>query len=369
MLRHGGHNNLFRDREGNLWTTLFGSGGENLIAINPGMVQLDMDDDGRILPLRGDARAFNIFATNQYNTVKWKYTFTSPASDWFQKKYKDALWAEGNGGFGNAPIVRKTYISPNRTIWNTHDIWLRKTFNAGNITPEEIDKMLLFINHDDGADVYINGIFIANYPGAISQYHISKISDEAKKSIIPNGDNVIAIHAWNNNGAQFIDAGIISWKGSIYTYSKRSNGNGLLGHYFNGLNFNTKAHQRIDKYINFNWAQSPDASVKTDSFSVRWTGQIEPMYSEKYTFYVNSNNGVRLWINGQKLIDSWRSQTPNEFSASISLQAGKKQDIILEYFNVKDIAKIKLEWESASQYRRVVPQSQLFAVDVNSEFK
>src|SRR6185503_19824374 len=63
------------------------------------------------------------------------------------------------------------------------------------------------------------------------------------------------------------------------------NGNGLTGEYYNGSNFNTPAFKRIDPNISFyEWSKGVHHAVTGDRYSIRWTGQIQPQYSEAYTF-------------------------------------------------------------------------------------
>ena len=64
---------------------------------------------------------------------------------------------------------------------------------------------------------------------------------------------------------------------------------------------------RTDATVDFAWPSlsSPDPSVDSETFSVRWTGQVQALYSEMYTFYVRADEGVRLWIDGQLVIDHW----------------------------------------------------------------
>ena len=45
--------------------------------------------------------------------------------------------------------------------------------------------------------------------------------------------------------------------------------------------------------------------MSADTFSVRWTGQVQPQFGETYTFHVTADDGVRLWVRGQLLIDRW----------------------------------------------------------------
>lgn len=138
-------------------------------------------------------------------------------------------------------------------------------------------------------------------------------------------------------------------------------GTGLSGNYFNGMNFETSVLNRVDATINFDWAFGSPASgvVNADRFTVRWTGQVQPKYSGEYTFYVTSNNGRRLWINNQLIIDKWLDDT-GENRGKIFLEAGKKYNIKLEYFESTSAATCKLEWSSFLQGREVITKSQFY---------
>ncbi|TRX21666.1 T9SS type A sorting domain-containing protein [Flavobacterium franklandianum] len=146
------------------------------------------------------------------------------------------------------------------------------------------------------------------------------------------------------------------------TIGDNGSGEGLYGNYFNGMNFGTPVFSRKDATINFNWGDgSPNIAVNTDRFSARWTGQIQPKYTGEYTFFVNSDNGRRLWINNQLVIDAWIGDWGVEYSGKITLEAGKRYDIKLEYFEEVGGADCKLEWSHSSQFREVIPASQLYA--------
>src|SRR5205823_5631639 len=63
---------------------------------------------------------------------------------------------------------------------------------------------------------------------------------------------------------------------------------------------------RTDATVDFDWGGgSPAAALPVDRFSARWTGRVEALLTEAYTFYTTSDDGVRLWVNGQPVIDSW----------------------------------------------------------------
>ena len=144
------------------------------------------------------------------------------------------------------------------------------------------------------------------------------------------------------------------------------NGTGLHGAYFNGTNLANLVLERTDPDINFNWgAGSPATGIATNQFSVRWTGSVQPRYSEVYTFHLTADDGCRLWINNQLLIDKWRNDSGTEMSGSIAMTGGQQYSIRVEYFENTTYARAKLEWESASQSREVVPTGVLFADNVS----
>ncbi|MFO8008462.1 MAG: PA14 domain-containing protein, partial [Candidatus Brocadiia bacterium] len=139
-------------------------------------------------------------------------------------------------------------------------------------------------------------------------------------------------------------------------------GDGLTGDYYDNMDFTSHALTRVDPTVNFDWGSgSPDPSMGADTFSVRWTGQVEPLYSETYTFRTRSDDGVRLWVNGQSVIDNWTDHAPTYDSGTISLSAGTKYDVQLDYYENGGGAVIELYWSSASQAEEIVPQSQLYS--------
>nr|WP_231869930.1 PA14 domain-containing protein [Paenibacillus riograndensis] len=138
--------------------------------------------------------------------------------------------------------------------------------------------------------------------------------------------------------------------------------NGLQAEYFSNMQLSgAPAVVRTDAVLDFNWRLgSPDAAIPTDFFSVRWSGKIKPLYSETYQIYTTSDDGVRVWVNGTLVIDSWMKQSGTERTGSISLQAGQLYDIKVEYYENQGDARARLMWESPSQVKETVPASALF---------
>ena len=179
------------------------------------------------------------------------------------------------------------------------------------------------------------------------------------------------LYFWVND--EFSSSGLHRWKinnpasVSELTVSVNlpsgSNGTGLTGQYFSGSNFDTPVSQGTDLAVNFNWgAASPGAGIPADNFSVRWTGLIEPRYSENYTFTVAKEDYARLWINGALVADGW-STSGGSATGSVALTAGQKYNLLLEYRETTGNAKVSLKWQSASQALEVVPYRQLYPSD------
>ncbi len=139
-----------------------------------------------------------------------------------------------------------------------------------------------------------------------------------------------------------------------------SPGGGLMGDYFYGTGFNSLAFSRVDGAVDFDWGTgSPDPSMGPDAFSVRWTGFVMPRYSETYTFTTTSDDGVRLWVGGNLLIDNWTDHAATEDSGAVALEAGRPYEIVLEYYENGGDALIKLYWSSPSGPREIIPAERL----------
>ncbi|MFC4776267.1 NPCBM/NEW2 domain-containing protein [Paenibacillus sp. GCM10023252] len=144
-------------------------------------------------------------------------------------------------------------------------------------------------------------------------------------------------------------------------------GTGLRGEYYDNADLTNSKLVRTDNKVEFDWVNgSPDPLVGSDTFSVRWTGQVQAQTSEVYTFYTNTDDGARLWVNNQLIIDKWVDQSPTEWSGSVSLAAGQKMDIKLEYYENGYGAAAKLYWSTPTIAKQIIPQSQLYAAQGGS---
>ena len=139
-------------------------------------------------------------------------------------------------------------------------------------------------------------------------------------------------------------------------------GTGLTGHYFDTKDFEGPSITRIDPTIHFEWrGEAPFSSMDSDLFSIRWTGYVEATESARYTFTTISDDGVRLSVCGQQLIDDWNDHSETENSGSINMSAGQRCPITLEYFEGYGWASIALFWQYNQYAAQLIPKQQLYA--------
>lgn len=137
---------------------------------------------------------------------------------------------------------------------------------------------------------------------------------------------------------------------------------GLRGKYYAGNNFENFIFERTDAAVNFEYgAAAPDARLPADNFSIRWEGTVTPQFSETYTFSVEHDDGIRLWVDNltTPLIDSWTVNGTH--TGNIALTADVPVQIRLDFRDHVSVAKVILRWSSASLPLEVIPQSRLLA--------
>jgi hypothetical protein len=118
------------------------------------------------------------------------------------------------------------------------------------------------------------------------------------------------------------------WKGSYYA-----------NHDLSGL----PLFQRNDQAINFDWGNgSPRADMPADDFSVRWTRQLNITQAGTYRFHAASDDGVRLWVDGQPVLDAWRDGHAVHEADAI-LMTGQ-HDLRVDYYEHLGQALIQVTW-------------------------
>ena len=120
---------------------------------------------------------------------------------------------------------------------------------------------------------------------------------------------------------------------------------GWVGEYFDNPDLaGDPVLVRDDEGVDFVWgAGSPDAALPSDAFSARWSRTLE-MAAGTYHFHIRSDDGCRLIVDGQTLIDQWHDSPEVAYTGDIYLSQGEHQ-IVAEYFEHFGTGAISLWWE------------------------
>lgn len=140
---------------------------------------------------------------------------------------------------------------------------------------------------------------------------------------------------------------------------------GLTGTYFPSTNLTGKGVSRIDPYIQFYWAPAaPISGIPATNFSARWSGALIVPTTGAYTFYIEADDGMRLFIDETLVIDKWTwalSSGIDHAAKPLTLTAGKHK-IVVEYNQATGGAKAVVRWSGPGITKRVIPQTSLESV-------
>lgn len=134
---------------------------------------------------------------------------------------------------------------------------------------------------------------------------------------------------------------LLLWSFKMPLYAQQ----GLKGYYFDGANFERFVTMRIDPNINFVWRNKPPVSgVTPDKCSIRWEGFLNAPETGNYVFSAKVDDGIRIWVNNQLLINGWQLNDMGNFQGAIQLQKGNSYPIKVEYFNALFEGEINVMW-------------------------
>ena len=103
---------------------------------------------------------------------------------------------------------------------------------------------------------------------------------------------------------------------------------------------------REDETLDFDWGEgAPDTTIPADNFSARWERHLNVAADEtgNYIFTVEVDDGVRLWVGEELLVDSWIEQAKTSYQATMSLSEGQHL-VRVEYLELTGAASISVSW-------------------------
>lgn len=195
---------------------------------------------------------------------------------------------------------------------------------------------------DDAMRVYIDNSLVMDY-WYDSQEHTATVDrfmsegeHDIKVDYYEAGGVATAIFNW-----QLIGAGGGGGGGSFYPNWK--------GEYFTNPTLSgAPALVRDDRYLSHNWGTgSPAPGIPADNFSVRWT-RTYSVVPGTYRLTVTSDDGSRVFVNDQLLLDNWRTQATTTATAVVT-SAGNSFNARVEYFDSWGDALIDVRLDLISQ--------------------
>jgi uncharacterized protein YraI len=182
---------------------------------------------------------------------------------------------------------------------------------------------------DDGVRLWVNNSLV------IDNWKNQSLTTKSADLDLPNGSVPIRMEYFDSTGGAHahlswsqVNVNIVNWRGEYYNNSSLSGGPSVI---------------RDDANINFNWGDgSPASGINNDNFSVRWTRSMV-LNPGRYRFTTSTDDGVRLWVNNQLIIDRWYNQALSNGNGEVELYGGPVS-IKMEYFDSTGGAQANLSW-------------------------
>lgn len=129
-------------------------------------------------------------------------------------------------------------------------------------------------------------------------------------------------------------------------FNRKGEPGSLTTEFYNGIHFDTLVTTDEREKIDFDWNDgvSRPRGVNQYHYSIRFSGKIAPKESGIYTFLTTSNDGIRVIIDGKKVIENWTDHGATVDIGEIELQANKQYSIQVEYYQTLGQAIVKLAW-------------------------
>lgn len=188
---------------------------------------------------------------------------------------------------------------------------------------------------------------------------------------LPDGDLLVYTCGWNNvpvyrvSGWKDLSRQEGTVKLSAPLQGAAAQGKGLTGEYFAAPDFSgNPVLRQIDARIWFEPGRKgfpwPKPESGAAAVAARWTGSLEPLFSEDYTFSIYAKGAVRLWLAGKLLIDKKDSgKLTKYFALPVKLSAGDRYPVKLEWSGAAE-GELHLNWQSMSQQIEHVPVTALY---------
>lgn len=241
----------------------------------------------------------------------------------------------------------------------------RDNFGArwtGSVTIPTDGTYTFYTQSDDGVRLWIDGQAVVN------NWTDHGTTENSGTRTLTTGAHTVALEYYEKGGGAVCK---LLWAGpgiskqtipaSALTPSSGT-GEGLTGSYY-AIDPKQLAFSRVDATVDFTWGGgSPDILVSNDRFAATWNGTVTAPVDGSYLFHTISDDGLRLWVNNQLLIDRWSDHSATEDTGTITLVAGQSYAIRVDYDENGGDATCRLLWTPPGQTKVVIPATALTPV-------
>ncbi|HEY3486318.1 MAG TPA: PA14 domain-containing protein, partial [Ilumatobacteraceae bacterium] len=197
---------------------------------------------------------------------------------------------------------------------------------------------------DDGLRVFVDDVPI------VDMWHPQHTNFSVDVDI-PAGTHAIRVEYFESGGdaAAVVDYARIGGVGPHTV--------GFAGEYFDNRDLSgTALVTRHDETVDYDWGiGSPDPTIPVDNFSARWT-QTTDFAEGNYVFSVTADDGVRLYVDGHRLIDKWIYQGPTTYTTAVALPPGE-HTVVMEYFEAGGGAVARLDYHTTTDPAPPLPST------------
>jgi len=148
--------------------------------------------------------------------------------------------------------------------------------------------------------------------------------------------------------------------GELWSFTTFGPGLGVKAAYFRGTEpWGEPLLTQVEETIDHSWGSGEIVADLSDGVSARWTANLKAPFSETYQLITTSDDGVRLWLDGRRVIENWTTHGSTDDVADVELTAGQTYLLEMEWYDDTGGAVAILSWQSPSIPRQVIPAGPL----------
>lgn len=191
---------------------------------------------------------------------------------------------------------------------------------------------------------------------------LQNIALQIADNFIVNFGGKVSRIDWSSWSTLRTSAAVLIWQRSVPSDGSNLS-TGLYGEYFADTSFSSLVGTRLDQNVDFSWGSGipPFPGAPTANYSVRWTGKIQPKYSQTYTFSALHDDDFTLVIGGTTVISQTGTGT---HTGTTALTANQVYSFVATLKNFTGPGDVHLSWSSTSQASEIIPTQRLYLPDV-----